>query len=233
MPNSNCSNVFTSADSHLYISQTEPSCTMYQASSFTTMTWYEVADITDLGEFGKEYEVISYNPLDKRGTIKRKGSYNNGSIDLELGKASSDAGQQKLDTALDDDDNYSFKIVLQEGTTFFFTAKVTKKTTSIGSANNIVSSNVTLEIVGDIIEIPGGGSGATATATVNAGAVATASVTQGGTGYAAPPAISFTGGGGTGAKAYAVVNGAAVTSIVITAGGTGYTVAPTVVITPT
>lgn len=57
-------------------------------------------------------------------------------------------------------------------------------------------------------------------------------LTAQGDGYAAVPAVSFTGGGGgTGAAAHAVVTGGKVTSIVIDSPGQGYTANPVVVLT--
>ena len=53
----------------------------------------------------------------------------------------------------------------------------------------------------------GGGSGAAATATVNAGAVTAITVTNRGSGYTSPPTIGFTGGGGSGATATADLSG--------------------------
>lgn len=56
-------------------------------------------------------------------------------------------------------------------------------------------------------------------------------ITTAGSGYTAPPAITFSGGGGSSATATANINASgAVTDINITAGGTGYSSAPTVVI---
>lgn len=59
------------------------------------------------------------------------------------------------------------------------------------------------------------------------------SVLNEGSGYNAPPAITFTGGGGSGAEAEAKVANGKITSIIVKKGGSGYTTAPTVVITPT
>lgn len=62
------------------------------------------------------------------------------------------------------------------------------------------------------------------------GQVVSISLTTGGSGYTAPPAVSFSGGGGAGAVGYAHMAGTQVESVVITHGGTGYTSSPTVTI---
>jgi FtsP/CotA-like multicopper oxidase with cupredoxin domain len=73
----------------------------------------------------------------------------------------------------------------------------------------------------------GGGSGATASATVTNGVVTAVGVTNGGSGYTSPPTVSLTGGYGAGAVATATVTGS-VTSLQLTNGGHGYTTAPSV-----
>lgn len=51
----------------------------------------------------------------------------------------------------------------------------------------------------------GGGTGATAVATLTSGVVTSIAITSGGSGYTSAPTISFTGGGGTGAAATASI----------------------------
>jgi uncharacterized protein len=59
--------------------------------------------------------------------------------------------------------------------------------------------------------------------------VASVNITNAGSGYAAPPGVTFTGGGGTGAAATAVIDATGkVTAVNPTIAGTGYTSAPTV-----
>lgn len=53
----------------------------------------------------------------------------------------------------------------------------------------------------------GGGTGATATATVSGGRVTAVTVSGGGSGYRYPPDVSFSGGGGSGAVATAAIRG--------------------------
>jgi hypothetical protein len=72
---------------------------------------------------------------------------------------------------------------------------------------------------------------ATGTAVRTGGFITSVSVTNGGSGYASAPTVSFSGGGGVGAEATAIISGDAVTSIVVTNAGSEYTSAPTVTIT--
>lgn len=64
-----------------------------------------------------------------------------------------------------------------------------------------------------VIMSGGGGSGATATATVSGGRVTAITISSGGSGYTSAPAILISGGGGSGAVASATVAGGAVVSI--------------------
>jgi len=81
------------------------------------------------------------------------------------------------------------------------------------------------------LDASGGGTLATATATINAtGNVSAITLTNGGGRFVRPPGVNITGGGGFGAMAYATIAGGVVTGITITNPGSGYTSAPTVTI---
>jgi hypothetical protein len=71
---------------------------------------------------------------------------------------------------------------------------------------------------------------ATATATLTNGFVVAINVTDGGSGYTFPPAVTISGGGGTGAQANSIITGGVVTSIIVTNAGSGYTNVPLVTI---
>jgi hypothetical protein len=75
------------------------------------------------------------------------------------------------------------------------------------------------------------GSAATATVTVYFGFVVEALVTNGGSGYTSPPAVTIT-GNGTGAAATATVSNGAVSGITITNAGSGYATGATISIAP-
>lgn len=145
------SNVFTSAGTTLGISAALPAT--YDATAFALLTFTSIGEITDMGEFGREYALVTHNPLGDRRTVKRKGSYNDGALTMSLGRVPSDAGQALLLTARDDDDSYAFVVTLQDGTKQYFSGQVMSYTTSVGSVDQITGASVMVEIDNDIIEV--------------------------------------------------------------------------------
>lgn len=143
---------FTSAGTTLSISAAAPGT--YNAVGFAALTWTEIGEVSDLGEFGRTYNLVTFNTLGNRRTVKRKGSFNDGTIAAQMARTPSDAGQAILTTAVDSDASYSIKIVLQDGTIFYTTAQVMSYTTNVGSVDQITSATVNLEIDNDIVEVP-------------------------------------------------------------------------------
>ena len=145
------SDVFTSAGTTLGISANAPAT--YDETGFSALTFTDIGEITDMGEYGREYALVTHNPLGDRRTVKRKGSYNDGALTMSLGRVPSDAGQVLLLAALDSDDSYSFEVTLQDGTIQYFSGQVMSYTTNVGSVDQITGASVTVEIDGDIVEV--------------------------------------------------------------------------------
>jgi FtsP/CotA-like multicopper oxidase with cupredoxin domain len=74
----------------------------------------------------------------------------------------------------------------------------------------------------------GGGTGATATATIAGGGVTGVTITNPGTGYTTAPTVTFSGGGGTGAAGTATIGGQTVSALTLNTSGSGYSSTPTV-----
>jgi hypothetical protein len=151
--------VVQSAGAALYIGTTTAADTQVE---FEADTYVEVGEITNFGEFGKSYNLVTHNPVKTRRTQKFKGSYNEGSLQLTLGRDPADAGQEDLLAALDEDASYNVKITFGDAppsgtpTTQYFRAKVMSYTTNIGAVDGTIQSSVTLEIDSDIIEVAAG-----------------------------------------------------------------------------
>lgn len=145
------SNAFTSAGTTIGIVSGDPST--YDATGFEALTFDLIGEVTDLGEFGREYSLVTHNPLGDRQTVKRKGSYNDGSISMTVARTPDDAGQTVLQTALDSDENFSFNVTLQDGTELYFSAQVMSYTANVGTVDQITTASVTIEITDEIIEV--------------------------------------------------------------------------------
>lgn len=140
----------TSAGTKLYVSASAPAT--YNSAGFGALSWTEVGEITDFGEWGKESNLVTHNPVGSRQTVKRKGSYNNGAATLAMARVISDAGQVLIAAAADSDSSYSFKVLFQGGVNGqYFSAQTMKYTTNVGSVDNIFSAAVTLEIDNEIV----------------------------------------------------------------------------------
>ena len=146
------SKAFTSAGTKLFISSAAPAT--YNQTGFAALVWTEIGEVSEMGEFGRQYNLVTFNTLGDRRTVKRKGSYNDGTIACQMARVPDDAGQTILTAAVNSDASQSIKIVLQDGTIFYTSAQVMSYTTNIGSVDQITSATVNLEIDNDIIEVP-------------------------------------------------------------------------------
>jgi hypothetical protein len=144
------SNVTTSAGTTIAISATQPAT--YNQIGFAALTFTNIGEVTNLGEFGRVYEQVTHQPLGDRRTVKRKGSFNDGALSLQIGRDEADAGQALLLTALDDDNSQAFEVTYQDGTIKYFTAQVMSFTDVVNDANTITGHNCQVEIDNDIID---------------------------------------------------------------------------------
>lgn len=138
--------VATSAGSTLHVVAAGVAPATYDDTGYTALTWVKVGEITDLGEFGREYNLVTHNPIDSRGTQKFKGSFNEGQIALQLGLQTDDAGQIILKSASLADGAYSFKVTTQNGDVYYFRAMVMSFKVGVGSVDSITAASVTLEL---------------------------------------------------------------------------------------
>ena len=122
------------------------------AAGYGALTFTPIGEVTDLGEYGKVFNLVTHIPIATRRTEKFKGSFNEGSISMGIGEDTSDAGQILLDTAVESDANFSFEITAQDGDIDYFQAKVMSKTVNVGSVDSIRSSTVQLEITSGIVD---------------------------------------------------------------------------------
>src|SRR3546814_14154410 len=84
--------VFTSAGSTIAVSASPPAT--YDDTGFEALTFTDIGEVTNLGEFGRAYNLVTHNPLATRKTVTRKGSFNDGTVAMQLARVPSDAGHE-------------------------------------------------------------------------------------------------------------------------------------------
>lgn len=136
--------VFSSAGSTIKISSAKPAT--FDGTGYAALSFTAIGEVTDLGEFGREYNLITHNPIGNRGTVKKKGSFSEGSITLQLALDTDDAGQILAKAASTSDADHSFVITTQNGDKYYFQAQVMSFKTSIGAVDSITSASIMLEI---------------------------------------------------------------------------------------
>jgi len=135
---------FTAAGATVGITATKP--TTFDKAGYSAGTFTLIGEITNAGEFGRDYEKVEHKPLATRATVKKKGGYDEGSITLAMACDEKDAGQVLLETASQSDADYYFALTRQDGTIHYFPAQVMSFKRNIGERNNIVNVSSMLEI---------------------------------------------------------------------------------------
>lgn len=136
--------VATSAGTVLKISAGTPGT--FNVAGYEALTWTTMGEVTDLGEFGREYALVTHNPVGSRGTRKYKGSYNEGTMTLQLALDTDDAGQILAKAASLSDADYSFSVTPQAGDVYYFQAKVMSWKVGVGGVDSITTATCVLEI---------------------------------------------------------------------------------------
>ena len=113
--------VRTSAGTTLKVSASSPAT--FDPTGYNALTMTVVGEVSDLGEFGREFNLVTFNPVGSRGVVKKKGSFNQGTMTIQMG----------LDTT-------------QNGDKYYFQAQVMSFKVNVGSVDQITTATVTLEL---------------------------------------------------------------------------------------
>ena len=142
--------VNTSAGSKLFIGTT--------AADASSDTYAEISEVTSISGFGRSYDEIRHSALGDRNVRKFKGQRDDGNITVEMALDADDTAQASCQTALDKDQDYNFKVTLNDDddaggtpTLYTFKAKVMSFVTNVGGPNNVVTATMVLGIKSNTI----------------------------------------------------------------------------------
>ena len=138
--------VRTSAGTTLKVSASSPAT--FDPTGYNALTMTVVGEVSDLGEFGREFNLVTFNPVGSRGVVKKKGSFNQGTMTIQMGLDTDDTGQILLKSASMSDADHSFLVTTQNGDKYYFQAQVMSFKVNVGSVDQITTAAVTLSIGG-------------------------------------------------------------------------------------
>ena len=134
----------TSAGTTLKISAATPAT--FDSAGYAALSYTAVGEITNFGDFGREYAKIEHKPVGSRGVQKKRGSFDEGTMDLSLGLDTDDAGQILMKAAALSDSNYSFLLTTANGDKYYFQGLVMKFKVGVGAVDDITSATSTIEL---------------------------------------------------------------------------------------
>lgn len=136
--------VRTSATSTLRISAGTP--VTFDAAGYAALSFTTIGEVTNMGELGRDFQLVTHNPIATRGTQKFKGSFNEGTMSLQLGLDTDDAGQIIAKAGSLSDNAYAFKLTTANGDVYYFQALVMNFKVGVNDVNSITSATINLEI---------------------------------------------------------------------------------------
>jgi hypothetical protein len=135
----------TVSGSTIWIATTSGVATV-DAAGFGAKTYTKIGEVSNIGDFGLTYNEVKFNDIGTRLTRKLRGSLDAGSQTIEMAYSPTDAGQIQLRTAFGTDNSWAFKIVMQDGSIFYYTAKVMTQPYKMGSIDSVVMVSCNLGI---------------------------------------------------------------------------------------
>lgn len=144
----------TAAGSRFYIG---PVTDAADVTAFEALTWVEVGEVEDLGEFGDQSNSVTFTALADARVRKFKGTKDAGDMTLTVGFDADDAGQLALIAAEADTspDDYGIKVQLNDDsldpTVAYFRGKIMSYRLQAGNADNVVRATVSIGINSPVI----------------------------------------------------------------------------------
>lgn len=138
--------VGTAAGTLIAITATIPSAFTVAGYNAIASSFVTIGEIVDGGEFGREYNLITHNPVATRGTQKFKGSFNEGAQTMQLALDTDDAGQVLAKAAALSDSNYSFRVTMPNTDKYFYQAKVMSFKVGGLTVDSVTSATMQVEI---------------------------------------------------------------------------------------
>lgn len=148
--------------SQLYISDDPVTDAVDDEAAYAALDWTEVGLIENFAEFGRQFDLATFQAVADGRTYKLKAGFNDGSFQLGLGQDLSDDGQALLRDAANasTQDNWGIRIDLNDApsaggapTRFYFRALPMSFRSVMGAANSVIKATAQIEVNSDILHV--------------------------------------------------------------------------------
>lgn len=116
-------------------------------------TFVEVKELADIGEFGDEANIITFETIGDGRVKKAVGTRDAGDLQITVARIEEDFGQQAMRAASKTSDHYDFKVTLANGETMYFTGPVSSAKNQLGGPNDVLQTVFTIAISSDVLEV--------------------------------------------------------------------------------
>lgn len=145
--------VITNAGTQLAISAGPPVAN--DSASFALLSYVVIGEVVSIGEAGAVYAEVSHSPLESRRVQTFKGSVNDGTRAIGLGKDISDAGQVILLEGADGlavDTVHSLRMTDHDGGIEYAQGLVMSYSRNPGTIDQIIGANAIFKVINKIID---------------------------------------------------------------------------------
>lgn len=153
--------ITTASESKVFVCVTPALPATDTAAEYAALTWVEIGEVEDMGEFGDESSDVTFASVGDGRTRHLKGVRDAGTLALVCGRDPADVGQIALKTAEKTKFSYPIKVQAADAisedytdSVYYFNAKVMSARDNYGSVDNVVRTNFSLGIDSAIIEVP-------------------------------------------------------------------------------
>lgn len=134
----------TGAGVSLAISLVAPAS--YDEAGYSALDPALIGEVTNVGEFGKEFATVSHMALQRRAASKRKGAFDSGSVTPTVALSRQDAGQDVVEVALERRSPVFFRITLQDSTIYWFSGVVLAFPIGVNGADDVVVATINIDV---------------------------------------------------------------------------------------
>ncbi|MFG1371488.1 iron ABC transporter substrate-binding protein [Xanthobacter oligotrophicus] len=153
--------VTTTSGTKIYIGPAVTAAAADTTAEFAALTYVEVGEVQNLGEFGDESSSVSFASIGDARTRKLKGARDAGTLALTVGRDPLDVGQIALKAAEKTKFEYAIKVVAADAPSaghtnsiFYFRALVMSGRNNFGANDSVTTAVFNLGINSEVYEVP-------------------------------------------------------------------------------